>query len=163
MPAGLFRAQTGRRPCCENGKSPSTAGLYLLTGTASRTWGTSIKRLRRDVCAPKVKGKRRQIFPADFVLHSLRHTMLTGLGESGVDAFALKRIAGHSSIVVSQRYIQSTPKAVERAFERLELSGGFGAIEPNRLPPAAVSATLTRAAAVNHRWACSSTVRAGDS
>src|ERR1022692_3503121 len=39
--------------------------------------GTSINHLHRDVCAPKVKGKRRAIFPADFVMHSLRHTMLT--------------------------------------------------------------------------------------
>jgi hypothetical protein len=30
------------------------------------------------------KGKRCPIFPGDFVLHSLRHTMLTRLGESGV-------------------------------------------------------------------------------
>ena len=31
--------------------------------------------------------------------------MLTRLGESGVDAFTIMRIAGHSSIIVSQRYI----------------------------------------------------------
>jgi hypothetical protein len=46
----------------------------------------------------KIDGKRKRIFPADFVLHSLRHTMLTRLGESGVDAFTIMRIAGHSSI-----------------------------------------------------------------
>ena len=67
--------------------------------------GTSISRLHRDAVAPSVKGKRRPLFPGDFVLHSLRHTMLTRLGESGVDAFTIMRIAGHSSIVVSQRYI----------------------------------------------------------
>jgi integrase len=39
----------------------------------------------------------------DFVLHSLRHTMLTRLGEASVDAFTIMRIAGHSSIAVSQR------------------------------------------------------------
>jgi integrase len=63
--------------------------------------GTSINHLHRDVAAPVVDGKRRTIFGADFVLHSLRHTMLTRLGESGVDAFTIMRIAGHSSIVVS--------------------------------------------------------------
>ena len=41
----------------------------------------------------------------DFVIHSLRHTMLTRLGESGVNAFTIMRIAGHSSIAVSQRYV----------------------------------------------------------
>lgn len=44
--------------------------------------------------------------------------MLTRLGESGVDAFTIMRIAGHSSITVSQRYVHPTPEAVERAFER---------------------------------------------
>jgi integrase len=32
-----------------------------------------------------------------FVLYSLRHTLLTRLGESGCDAWTLARIAGHSS------------------------------------------------------------------
>jgi integrase len=105
--------------------------------------GTSINHLHRDACAPKIEGKRRPLFPADFVMHSLRHTMLTRLGESGVDAFTIMRIAGHSSIVVSQRYIHPTPEAVERSFGRLQLSGDFAAIEPKRLPPSTVSAALT--------------------
>jgi hypothetical protein len=46
--------------------------------------------------------------------------MLTRLGESGVDAFTIMRIAGHS-ITVSQRYVHPTPEAMERAFERLQL------------------------------------------
>jgi hypothetical protein len=76
--------------------------------------------------------------------------MLTRLGESGVDAFTIMRIAGHSSIVVSQRYIHPTPEAVERAFERLQLHGADPEIEVKRLPPATVSATLTRVGAVSH-------------
>ncbi|MEK7752032.1 MAG: tyrosine-type recombinase/integrase [Acidobacteriota bacterium] len=58
--------------------------------------------------------------PKDFVVHSLRHTALTRLGEAGADAFTIMRIAGHSSITVSQRYVHPTPEALERAFERLE-------------------------------------------
>ena len=56
----------------------------------------------------------------DFVLYSLRHTMLTRLGEAGADAFTIMRIAGHSSVTVSQRYVHPTPEGLERAFERLE-------------------------------------------
>jgi integrase len=56
----------------------------------------------------------------DFVIHSLRHTMLTRLGEAGADAFTIMRIAGHSSVTVSQRYVHPTPESLERAFERLE-------------------------------------------
>ena len=58
--------------------------------------------------------------PKDFVIHSLRHTMLTRLGEAGADAFTIMRIAGHSSVTVSQRYVHPTPESLERAFERLE-------------------------------------------
>jgi hypothetical protein len=56
----------------------------------------------------------------EFVLHSLRHTMLTRLGEAGADAFTIMKIAGHSSVTVSQRYVHPTPKGMERAFERLQ-------------------------------------------
>jgi hypothetical protein len=76
--------------------------------------------------------------------------MLTRLGESGVDAFNIMRIAGHSSIVVSQRYIHPTPEVVERAFERLQLHGTGLEIEAKRQPPATVSATLTPVDAVSH-------------
>jgi integrase len=60
--------------------------------------------------------------PADFVVHSLRHTMLTRLGMLGVDAFTIMKIAGHSSITISQRYVHPSPESVERAFEKLEVS-----------------------------------------
>jgi integrase len=106
--------------------------------------------LHRDAIAPKLDGKRKPIFAGDFVLHSLRHTMLTRLGESGVDAFTIMRIAGHSSITVSQRYIHPTPEAVERAFERLQLSAARPENQPKRLPPATISATVAGVVAVSH-------------
>jgi hypothetical protein len=33
----------------------------------------------------------------DFVMHSLRHTILTRYGESGVDVFTIMRIAGQTA------------------------------------------------------------------
>jgi len=42
-------------------------------------------------------------FGRDFVIHSPRHTMLTRLGESGVDAFTIMRIAGLAVSPVSQQ------------------------------------------------------------
>lgn len=56
---------------------------------------------------------------ADFVLQSLRHTMLTRLGECGADVLTIMRVAGHSSVRVSQRYGHPTSEGMERAFERL--------------------------------------------
>lgn len=67
-----------------------------------------------------------------------------------MDAFTIMRIAGHSSIVVSQRYIHPSLEAVERAFERLQLSGTGEIIEPKRQLPATVSATVAYQSAVSH-------------
>src|SRR6266496_3500169 len=54
-----------------------------------------------------------------FVLYSLRHTFLTRLGESGCDAWTLARIAGHSSIAISARYVHPSEDAVLNAVDRL--------------------------------------------
>ena len=54
-----------------------------------------------------------------FVLYSLRHTFLTRLGESGCDAWTLARIAGHSSIAISFRYVHPSGDAVLAAVDRL--------------------------------------------
>ena len=60
--------------------------------------------------------------PWDCVLHSCRHTFCTRLGESGCDAFTIQKLAGHSSIVISQRYVHPTPARLERAIDMLEAS-----------------------------------------
>jgi integrase len=54
-----------------------------------------------------------------FVLYSLRHTFLTRLGESGCDAWTLARIAGHSSITMSARYVHPSQDAVMNVFARM--------------------------------------------
>jgi integrase len=78
---------------------------------------------------------------AEFVIHSLRHTMLTRLGESGADAFTIMRIAGHSSVTVSQRYVHPSPESLETAFERLDTLNrskrGESASLPANLPTGA--------------------------
>ena len=54
-----------------------------------------------------------------FVLYSLRLTFLTRLGESGCDAWTLARIAGHSSVGMSTRYVHPSEDAVLTAMEKL--------------------------------------------
>ena len=54
-----------------------------------------------------------------FEPYCLRHTALTCLAETGCDAFTLARIAGHSSITITQRYCHPQADAIERAFGRL--------------------------------------------
>jgi integrase len=54
-----------------------------------------------------------------FEPYCLRHSALTMLAESGCDAFTLARIAGHSSITITQRYCHPQADAIERAFRNL--------------------------------------------
>jgi integrase len=54
-----------------------------------------------------------------FVLYSLRHTFLTRLGQSGCDVWTLARVAGHSSITISARYVHPSENAVLEAMDRL--------------------------------------------
>ena len=88
--------------------------------------------------------------PEDFVLHSLRHTFLTRLGLAGVEAFTIMRLAGHSSVTISQKYVHPTPQSMEDAMARLEALNnktlrGESRTE-KRLLPATVSATPAEAA-----------------
>jgi integrase len=57
-----------------------------------------------------------------FVLYSLRHTFLTRLGESGCNVWTLARIAGHSSIAMSGRYVHPGDDAVLSALAQLQTS-----------------------------------------
>jgi hypothetical protein len=52
-----------------------------------------------------------------FVLYSAQHTFLTRLGASGV--WTLMRIAGHSSIQMSMRYVHPHADTIDRAFAAL--------------------------------------------
>jgi len=152
----------------KSGKSKSATRAVSLTGRVSamlrtrmasndsqwifpgRGKGTDDAFLSTSLDAQHGRARTALGLPKDFVLHSLRHTFLTRLGEAGVDAFTIMRIAGHSTITVSQKYVHPSTEAMERAFDRLET---FNArVEPERSDapeittksslPATVSATL---------------------
>jgi len=67
------------------------------------------------------EGKETPVKP--FPPYTLRHTALTRLAEAGCDAFTLARIAGHSSITITQRYCHPQADAIERAFAKVTYSG----------------------------------------
>jgi integrase len=90
----------------------------------------------------------------EFAIHSFRPAFLTRMVESGTDAFAIMKLAGHSSVTLSQRYVHPTPEAMERAMERCD-SMNQKALEglkevPKGLPPATVSATPDEGVSASH-------------
>lgn len=84
-------------------------------------WPASAKSGHVEPCSLKKRHRKalRLSKVRPFVLYSLRHTFLTRLGESGCDAWTLARIAGHSSIAISARYVHPSEDAVLTAVERL--------------------------------------------
>ena len=56
----------------------------------------------------------------DYVLHSTRHTFSTRLGKAGADAFTIQKLAGHSSITISQRYVHADREVKESAIRLLD-------------------------------------------
>jgi integrase len=72
--------------------------------------------------------------PQEFVLHSLRHTFGTRLGEIGTDAFTIMRLLGHSSITVSQRYVHGVSETQEKAIALMEGRNRPPKISRNNVP-----------------------------
>lgn len=95
----------------ESGRQPVEGWVWPAPTRSGHLEPSSIKKQHSK--ALKASGVRR------FVLYSLRHTFLTRLGESGCDAWMLARIAGHSSIAVSARYVHPSTDAVFAAVDRL--------------------------------------------
>src|SRR5262249_54596525 len=89
----------------------SEGWIWPASTQSGHVEGSSIK--KQHIKALRLSGLR------PFVLYSLRHTFLTRLGASGCDAWTLARIAGHSSIAISSRYVHPSEDAVLNAIARL--------------------------------------------
>jgi integrase len=95
----------------EQAGRPTDGWVWPASTRSGHLESSSIK--KQHAKALKASGVRA------FVLYSLRHTFLTRLGESGCDAWTLARIAGHSSVAMSTRYVHPSEDAVLTAMERL--------------------------------------------
>ena len=99
------------RPCCS---SPLTDGAYVF----HREGGAPLPDSQLDHQHARVRKLLK--CSSDFVLHSLRRTFGTRLGESGADAVTIMRLMGHSTVTVSQRFVHPSTEAIELAHERFK-------------------------------------------
>jgi integrase len=90
---------------------PSEGWVFPAETQSGHTEEDALKRSHKDAL--------RDSKVAPFPPYCLRHTALTDLGTLGCDAFTLARIAGHSSIAITQRYIHPQADAIERAFAEM--------------------------------------------
>lgn len=58
--------------------------------------------------------------PTQIVLHSLRHTAITHLVQSGVDLFTVQRISGHKTLQMVQRYSHQNGQHIQAAMDKLQ-------------------------------------------
>jgi integrase len=90
---------------------------HLEGGSAKNQHAVALKAVNDQ--AKKKETPKLKPFPP----YCLRHTALTNLAAAGCDAFTLARIAGHSSITITQRYCHPQADAIERAFLKLTDAG----------------------------------------
>ncbi|MCL2878435.1 MAG: tyrosine-type recombinase/integrase [Acidobacteria bacterium] len=52
--------------------------------------------------------------------HTLKHTAITHLVQSGVDLPAVKRISGHKTLIMVERYSHQNGEHIQSAMDKLE-------------------------------------------
>jgi len=102
-------------------RSPTTGWVFSADTKSGHLEGGSAKNQHAAALNAINKKAKKNKTPklAPFPPYCLRHTALTNLAAAGCDAFTLARIAGHSSITITQRYCHPQADAIERAFLKL--------------------------------------------
>ncbi len=58
--------------------------------------------------------------PDEVVRHTLRHTAITHLVQAGVDLPTVKRISGHKTLIMVERYAHQNGEHINMAMDKLE-------------------------------------------
>ena len=93
---------------------PAEGWLFPSDSKSGHAERDSLKRAHKDAL------KASKVVP--FPPYCLRHTALTDLATLGCDPFTLAKIAGHSSITITERYCHPQADAIERAFVEMAQS-----------------------------------------
>jgi integrase len=96
--------------------SAPTASGHVEPSTLKKQHARTFETLAKEAARNEEKPVR------PFVLYTLRHTFLTRLGASGCNVWTLARIAGHSSIALSARYVHPNEDAVLNAMTQMQLT-----------------------------------------
>ena len=58
--------------------------------------------------------------PKEVVRHTLRHTAITHLVQAGVDLPTVKRISGHKTLIMVERYSHQNGEHIQTAMDKLQ-------------------------------------------
>lgn len=131
MVPAVYQALKARHEALDR---PATGWVFPAGSASGHIEESSAKQWHAKALATLEKARKenpdlREIMP--FEPYCLRHTALTKLADAGCDAFTLARIAGHSSIAITQRYVHPQAEAIERAFQKLVTDGGHPTNSPS--------------------------------
>jgi integrase len=70
--------------------------------------------------------------PKEVVRHTLRHTAITHLVQAGIDLPTVKRISGHKTLQMVERYSHQNGAHIQAAMDKLEQRYNFGASLSNK-------------------------------
>ena len=151
---GLIRVLDGKSKAARR-ILPTTPEVYALLqaryeaqGCPADGWlfpsGSSVGHLTQDSAAKFHATALEGSGVLPFVPYVLRHTALTRLGKAARgDVFALAKIAGHSTITVTQKYVHPEAETIDEVFSRM---GQLGTTEGTaRKRVGTKSGTVTRA------------------
>ncbi|MFP5469905.1 MAG: tyrosine-type recombinase/integrase, partial [Alphaproteobacteria bacterium] len=87
--------------------------LFPATGAKSGHAMDIRKPFRRVVAAAGLD-------PDQIVRHTLRHTAITHLVQAGVDLPTVRRISGHKTLIMVERYAHQNGAHIEQAMDKLQ-------------------------------------------
>jgi site-specific recombinase XerD len=64
--------------------------------------------------------KNAELDPRQITPHTLRHTTITHLVQAGVDLPTVKRISGHKTLIMVERYCHQNGEHIQAAMDKLE-------------------------------------------
>jgi site-specific recombinase XerD len=98
---------------------------YLQVATPDQIWLFPAKRSSSGHTVNIEKAFRRVVKSAELdvqqvVRHTLRHTAITHLVQAGVDLPTVKRISGHKTLQMVERYSHQNGSHIQAAMDKLE-------------------------------------------
>jgi len=64
--------------------------------------------------------KNAELDPTQVIRHTLRHTAITHLAQAGVDLPTVKRISGHKTLAMVEKYAHQNGAHIQAAMDKLE-------------------------------------------
>lgn len=98
---------------------------YVAGATPGQEWLFPAPRSRTGHAVSIEKAFRQAVTeagmdPAEVVRHTLRHTAITHLVQAGVDLPAVKRVSGHKTLSMVERYSHQNGEHIRAAMEKLQ-------------------------------------------